>query len=59
VVRKPGGKRAFGRPSRRWEDNIKIDLQELGYGGVDWIDLIQDRDRWRELVNAVKNLRVS
>jgi len=52
------GKRNFGRPSLRWEDNIKIDLQELRYGGVDWIDLAQDRDRRRALVNAVINFRV-
>jgi hypothetical protein len=43
---------------RRWEDNIKIDLQEIGFGDVDWIDLAQDRDRWRALVNTVMNLRV-
>ena len=53
------GKRTFRRPSRRWEDNIKIDLQKFGYGAVDWIDLSQDRGRWRALVNAVMNLRVS
>jgi len=44
-------------PRRRWEDDIKIDLQEMGCGGTDWIELAQDRDRWRALVNAVKNLR--
>jgi hypothetical protein len=48
----------FGRPKRRWEDNIKIDLQKVGYGGMDWMDLAQDRDRWRALANAVMNLRV-
>jgi len=48
----------YGRPRRRWEDNIKIDLQEVGFGGMDWIELAQDRDRWRALVNAVMNLRV-
>jgi hypothetical protein len=48
----------LGRPRRRWEDNIKMDLQELGCGGMDWIELAQDRDRWRALVNAVMNLRV-
>jgi hypothetical protein len=58
LVGKPEGKRSLGRPRRRWEDNIKIDLQEVGYGGMDWIELAQDRDRWRVLVNAVMNLRV-
>ena len=51
-------KRPLGRPRCRWEDNIKMDLQEEGYGGMDWIELAQDRDRWRALVNAVMNLRV-
>jgi hypothetical protein len=46
------------RPKHRWEDNIKIDLQEVGWGGMDWIDMAQDRDRWRALVSAVMNLRV-
>jgi hypothetical protein len=55
---KPEGKRSFGRPRRRWEDNIKMDLQEVGCGGVDWIELAQNRDIWRALVNAVMNLRV-
>jgi len=50
--------RPLGRPMRRWEDNIEIDLQEVGYGGMDWTDLAQDRDRWWALVNAVMNLRV-
>ena len=50
--------RPLGRPMRRWEDNIEIDLQEVGYGGMDWTDLAQDRDRWRALVNVVMNLRV-
>jgi len=50
------GKRTLGRPRLRWEDNIKIDLQEVGCGGMDWIDLGQDWDRWRALVNAVMNL---
>jgi len=58
LLGKPDGKRPHGRHWRRWEDNIKIDLQEVGCGGMDWIDLSQDMDRWRELVNAVMNLRV-
>ena len=58
LVGKPEGKRTLGIPTRRWEDNIKMDLQEVGCGGRDWIDLAQDRDRWRALVNAVMNLRV-
>jgi hypothetical protein len=58
LVRKPEGKRSLGRPRRRWEDNIKINLQDVGCGGVEWIELAQDWDRWRELVNAVMNLRV-
>ena len=52
------GKRPLGKPRRRWDDNIKIDLQEVGCGYMDWIDLAQDRDRWRTLVNGVINLRV-
>ena len=58
LVGKPERKRPLGRPRRRWEDNIKIYLQEVGCGGMDWIDVDKDRDRRRELVNAVMNLRV-
>ena len=58
LVGKPEGKKPLGRPKSRWEDNIKMDLQEVGCGGVDWIEMAQDRDRWRALVNAVMNLRV-
>jgi hypothetical protein len=58
LVGKPEGKRPLGRPRRRWEDNIKVDLQEVGCGGMDWIELAQDRDRWRALLNAVIKLRV-
>jgi hypothetical protein len=52
------GRRPLGRPGRGWEDNIKMDLREIGFGDVDWIDLAQDRDRWRTLVNTIMNLRV-
>jgi hypothetical protein len=55
---RPEGRRQLGRPRRRWEDNIKIDLMEIGFGDVDWIHWAQDRDRWRALVNTVMNLRV-
>jgi hypothetical protein len=55
---KPEGKIPLGRPRRRWEDNIKMDLLEVGCEGLDWIELAQDRDRWRAVVNAVMNLRV-
>jgi hypothetical protein len=58
LVGKPEGKRPLGRPRRRWEDNIKVDLRKKGWGGMDWIDLAQDRDQWRALVNTVMNLRV-
>jgi hypothetical protein len=58
LVGKPEGKRALGKPRRRWEDNIRMDLQEVGCGCVDWTGLAQDRDRWRALVTAVRNLRV-
>ena len=57
-VGKPEGKRTLGRPRRRWEDNIKMDLGEVGCVGMDWIELAQDRDSWRALVDAVMNLRV-
>jgi hypothetical protein len=58
LVGKPEGKKPLRRPGRRWEDNIKMDLQEVGCGVVDWMELAQDRDRWRALVNAITNLRV-
>jgi hypothetical protein len=58
LVKKPEGKRPLGRPRRRWEDTIKMDLQEVGCGGMDWTDLAQDRNGWWALVNAVMNLRV-
>jgi len=56
LVGKPEGKRPLGKPRHRWEDNIKMDIQEVGCGGMDCIDLAQDRDRWRALVDAVMNL---
>jgi len=58
LVGKPEGKRPLGRPRRRWVDNIRMDLQEVGCGHMDWIGLAQDRDSWRALVSAVMNLRV-
>jgi len=58
LVGKPERKRQLSRPRYRWEDNMEMDLQEVGCGGMDWIDLAQNRDRWRALVNAVMNLRV-
>jgi hypothetical protein len=58
LVGKPEGKRPLGRPRRRWEDEIRMDLRETGLGCVDWIRLSQDRDRWRAVVSAVMNLRV-
>jgi len=58
LVGKPEGKRPRGRPRRRWKDNIEMDLQEVGCRGINWIDMAQDRDRWRAFVNAVMNLRV-
>jgi hypothetical protein len=58
LVGKPEGKRPLERPKRKWVDNIKLDLLEIGWGGVDWIGLAQDRDKLRALVNAVMNLRV-
>jgi hypothetical protein len=58
LVREPERKRALEIPRRRWEDNIRMDLQEVGCGGIEWIGLAQDRDRWRAIVNAVMYLRV-
>jgi hypothetical protein len=58
LVGKPEGKVPLGRPRRRWEEGIKMDFWEIGWGGVEWIHLAQDRDLWRDLVNAVMNLRV-
>jgi len=58
LVGKPVGKRPLGKPRRTWEDNIKMNLQKVGCGGMDWIELAEYRDRWRALVNAVLNPRV-
>jgi hypothetical protein len=58
LVGKPEGRRPLGRPRRRWVDNNKMDLREIGWDGVDWVDLAQDRDEWRALVNTVMNLWV-
>ena len=58
LVGKTKGKRQLGRPRPRWENNIKMDLQEVGCGAMDWIELAQDRDRWLALLNAVMNFRV-
>jgi hypothetical protein len=58
LVGKPEGKRPLGRPRRRWEDNIRMYLREIKWGGMDWVDLARDRDQWRALVNTVMNLRV-
>jgi hypothetical protein len=58
LVGKPEGKGPLGKPGGRWEDNFKMAFQEVGCGGMDWIELAQDRDRWRVLVNAVMNLQV-
>jgi hypothetical protein len=58
-VRKPEGRRVLGKPMHRWEDNIKMDHQDMGWGSMDWFDLAQDRDRWPALVNAAMNIQVS
>jgi hypothetical protein len=58
LVGKPEGRRPLGRPRRRWEDGIRMDLREIGFGGVDWIRLAHDRDRWWAVFSAVKNLRI-
>jgi hypothetical protein len=58
LVGKPNGKRPLGRPRRRWVDNSEMDFREVGSDGMDWIDLAQDRDKWRALVNTVLNLMV-
>jgi hypothetical protein len=58
LVGRPEGRRPLGRPRHRWEDNIKMDVREIGFGDVDWIRVAQDRDRWRAIVKMVMNLRV-
>jgi len=58
LVGQPEGRKPLGRPRRRWEDNIRMEFQEVGCGGMDWIEVAQDRDRWRAFVNAVMNFRV-
>jgi hypothetical protein len=58
LVGEPDRKRPLGRPRHRWVDNIKVDLREIGWDGADWMDMAQDRDQWRDLVNMVLNLRV-
>jgi hypothetical protein len=58
LVGKPERRRLLGRRRRRWKDNIKMDIREVGWGGMDWIDLTQDRERWQAVINAVMNLRV-
>jgi hypothetical protein len=58
LVERPEGRRPLGRPGRRWENNIKMDLREIGVGDGDWIHLTQDRDRWRDVVNTIMNLRI-
>jgi hypothetical protein len=59
LVGKPEGKRSLGRPKHRWMDNIKMNLRETGWGGIDWINLARDRDQWRALMNTVMNLQVT
>jgi hypothetical protein len=58
LLKLPEGKRTLGRPRRRWEDNIRMGLREIGWEGVDWMHLVQDRDQWRDVVNTMMNLRV-
>jgi hypothetical protein len=58
LVGRPEGKRPLGRPRRRWVDNVKMDVREIGWGGMDWIDLAENRDQWRVLVNTLMNLRL-